>query len=205
MRVLDQLRRTISIGLLVTSCSSHISTSPPQGEAGTTAASRLPPECAGGHNPFIAEECGRALKTLCRSQLSERDCTVQGPFSFTEAGYVFLCGWAKVVTFSDTATCAIESVRGRCEAAIIAGDIGCKDPCDAKTGHRIYDSLVAIRSESALVEMPCDPFGAALSGPVGEWTALSNQPQDYVHSCGADVPPPPAELCACTPVACNAK
>ena len=159
------------------------------GTDGVTGQELLPAGCT-SENPFTSEGCGKALKTLCRSQDTEQACAAQGPFIFGDYEYVFACGWAKVVTFAEPDTCTVGSVTGRCEAGILAG-LGCGDPCFDPDGVG-FESLVAISSESELVEMPCAQ-GDALDGPVGEWTALANQQGDvrHAHYCGADSPPPP--------------
>jgi len=179
------------------------------GSGGSTwavaAAALLPPECA-DTNPFGSEDCGGALKTLCRAQGTAQACEAQGPFSFNEGEYVFMCGWAKVVTFSDPDSCTVASVSGRCEAGILPF-VGCGDPCVDIEESFLYDALVAILDESELIEMPC-ALGDALGGPIGEWTDLANQQErgeePYTHYCSADWPPPPS-LCNCYEVACEAR
>lgn len=171
-------------------------------DSGADPQTMLPPECD-DTDPFRSERCGHALFELCRSHPSESECVAQPPFVFGEE-YTYLCGWAKVVTFADSSTCLVESVRGRCEAGVIPGAVVCNDPCDFDNGPDLYQSLTAIPSEDELVEMPC-PEGAVLSGPIGEWTALSNQQGDVLHTypCAAGIDMLP-RLCDCAPVACEA-
>ncbi len=163
----------------------------------------LPPECQDGANPFVEEKCGGALRRICRAQASEQDCTGQDPFVFDEYG--FGCAWVNVVKIVETDTCAIESSTWRCEAGITSG-AGCGvGPCGEGPG--LYDAWNAIPSEIELIDMGCIR-GFAIDGPIGEWTELGNQAEQgdnlYVHSCSADLPPPP-ELCTCQSAACEAR
>ena len=181
------------------------------GSTGTTGgttegAASLPPECA-DTNPFGSEACGGALKTVCRDQVTQQACEAQGPFSFSDGEYVFMCGWAKIVTFSDPDSCTVGSVSARCEAGLLAL-VGCgADPCVDIEERSLYETLIAIPSQSELIEMPCS-MGDALDGPIGEWTELANQQQQgenlYAQGCNSDFPPPPS-ICNCYEVACEAQ
>lgn len=189
-------------GLLIAACS-WACDSGESSSSSSSSSSGLPAACV-YFNPFASEQCGAALRALCNNLSNERDCNAQEPFSFNDANYVFACGWAKVITFSDPESCTVGSVAGRCEAGLIAGP-ACGDPCDGQPPD-LYTGFVAIESDSELVEMPCAPGGSALDGPVGEWASLAYQKERKVpiHPCGADLPPPP-RLCDCAQAACEAR
>lgn len=155
------------------------------------------PEACDGTTPFESAACGAALRVLCNTHRTEAECTNQAAFIL---GSTYLCGWAKVVKFTDDSTCTVASVTARCEAGGITGDLPCLDPCDGLP-QSIHKGLSVIASERELIQMPCAPGGYRLSGPVGEWTETTVD-EYHVHSCGADLPPPPP-LCDCTPVACE--
>lgn len=192
-------------GLLIAACSLACDSgeSPSSSSSSGSGSMELPAACVYA-NPFAAELCGAALRTLCNSFTNERECSAQEPFSFNDGDYVFACGWAKVITFSDAESCTVGAVAGRCEAGFIAGP-PCGDPCDGQPPD-LYTGFVAIERESELVEMPCGLGGSALSGPVGEWISLEYQREREVpiHPCGADLPPPP-RLCECAQAACEAR
>jgi hypothetical protein len=172
--------------------------------SGACAGSSRAVELCNGETPYTSADCGTTLKMHCRSHLSQQACGEQRPILLGQNTY--LCGWAKVVTFEENSECKVQSVGGRCEAGS-PGLAPCGSPCEPVPGgrHGLYDSLIAIASERELIQMPCAPDGSALAGPIGEWTALTNQSADsrYVQSCGADSPAPPS-ICSCTAPACAA-
>lgn len=161
----------------------------------------MPGVCLYG-NPFVSAPCGAALRKLCNSLANERDCSAQEPFSFNDDNNVFACGWAKVVTFSDSLSCTVGSVEGRCELGFITGAACGGDPCGGQPP-TLYRSHYAVVSEAELVEMPCIG-GSALVGPAGEWLATMELGENqHVYNCGADIPTPPS-ICVCAQAACEA-
>jgi|GEM_PF-5658967 len=147
----------------------------------------MPSECA-NETPFSNPECHDALVAACHEHRSEPSCIAQETLVFGQ-DFEVLCTWAKVVTFSEPATCTVASVQGRCEVAVIPGAVTCGDPCDGGEPY-IYDALQVEGNETFAV--PCGPSGVALE-------LLSPS-----ASCGGDIPPPP-EICTCTKVACEAE
>jgi hypothetical protein len=162
----------------------------------------LPAACEGMDSPFIAADCLSGLRDRCRALADEGACTGAATLVF-DGGFEISCGWAKVVTFSDVAACAIASVQGRCEAGIEQPGLGCADKCtDAPD---LYASLRADAEALELIEMPCAPEGHQLDGPLGPGSAVDAPPPDEGSTCAPNVQPPAPEICACSSAACDAE
>lgn len=135
---------------------------------------QVPAGCAGVDNAFQSETCLSALRTLCRAHTTEAQCAAQAPI----AAYGVVCTWARVVTVSDPASCALASDEGRCEA-------GWTFPQDGPFCGAWY----AFPQERELVKMN------TCGGPVGPWDEIG-----VVHDTGlclTNVMPPPPVICEC--------
>lgn len=202
----------VAVGLQIIACGGGTA-SMPEDDGGTDAAdggasdagavdASVSPAACNDTTPFATEACGIALQERCRALADERTCESARSVVLGGSEFEFVCAWTKVVQFSDTETCTVASTQGRCEAYIVQ-TIPCTEACGPEPGG-LYDSLHASVSERALVQNPC--LGRrTLDGPIGRGTFLGNQQTDTRewHSCGADSPPPPADLCACSAIACE--
>lgn len=164
----------------------------------------VPVECA-GTTPHLSTVCARTLREMCERHADEPSCAREQAFVFDQSILLFTCGWSKVVRFSDISTCAVESVRGRCDL-YGALPMGCGDACAQVEAGGLYDSLVARVRDNELVKSPCFN-GAAMVGPIGEWESrVDPENQDGAYrTCGGHEPPPPRELCDCRRAACAAQ
>ncbi len=169
-----------------------------------------PEGCEEQTSPFLSRACAKALETWCRPLTNQDECESEPWLAFEEGEFVFGCGWARVYTVSDVATCEIASVSSRCEAGIFQ-TVGCEDECDRPPGSTpgLY-TINALPNDGELVKMACAPDGAGLlDGPVGEWTSISyqeeNGPGSVVTSCASAGTPGPPEICGCLDAACEAK
>lgn len=138
-----------------------------------------PAECV-GTDPFGPEACGTALSERCRALTTERDCESAAPL---DLGRQWVCGWTKVTTFSDMATCAVASVAGRCEAYLVIGG-----PC----------SCEAHPADSEILHPPCRNHGG-IQGPIDRYTSLEVQRTEprTQFACGPQYVPAEPELCKC--------
>ena len=170
------------------------------GAGGTTGGYAEPPtDCPAGVRPHTSEACGRALEEYCDSFDTEESCHDGNVFALDD--WIFACAWAKVVSFSELGTCAIDTVEWRCVAGHEERNGSCANQCDpASLSPR--DNLMASTTELQLYEMPCPRVSW---GPVGEWTAQSYQDQhgSLFARCHDGGSPPPA-VCDCSADACGA-
>lgn len=159
----------------------------------------LPAACEGLSSPFVSADCLSGLRDRCRALTDDASCEASPSLTF-DGGFAIACGWAKVVTFSDIASCTIASVEGRCEAGI-EQFIGCGDKCTDEPD--LYSSLRANVIEAELIEMPCAPEGRTLDGPLGPSSAIGAPPGE-TGACAPNITPPAPAICDCAPVACTA-
>ena len=141
----------------------------------------LPDACDAGQTPFTQPECLTAIREACNAQQDEASCNGTDPLPFS--GFPVTCGWAEVVTFSDLATCSVESVEGRCEANLCQDGLGSGGPCEAS----------AIPSESAFIQL--------CGGPLGSWAAIDSEEQSPLEACEDGAGP---AICGCFEQACEA-
>lgn len=150
-----------------------------------------PDECPIDASPFLSPECLAALRSACNEHTGEDACAAEPRLAFADDMYIVRCAWAKVVTFSDAAACAVASVAGRCEASV---DTACRDAC---AGEPLISNLSAIPSELEIIEL--------CGGPLGPWSAVGSEPGAHVGACAKSVQPPAPPLCDCAAVACSAE
>jgi hypothetical protein len=135
---------------------------------------RVPDGCAGVDNAHQSETCLSALRTLCRAHTTEAECAAEEPI----AAYDVVCTWARVVTFSDPASCAPTSDEGRCEGTSTFPQDG-----------PFCGAWYAFPDERELVKVN------SCAGPIGPWSTIG-----IVHNVGVCLPnvtPPPPAICAC--------
>ncbi|WP_143140250.1 hypothetical protein [Nannocystis exedens] len=154
-------------------------------------------------SPFLAADCLVALRDRCLESTDETACTARETLLFADGGYIIRCGWAKVVTFADPATCAIESVAGRCEAGLEDTQLDCGNRCN--DGNSLQFSLRADVSGAELIEMGCATNGNYIDGPLGAHAAVGAEPKEFGTTCIDGVKPPAPPLCDCAPTACGAE
>lgn len=149
-----------------------------------------PDACSLIRSPFLQPECLGAMRLACDLHGEENVCTAVPGLSFDGGAYEVRCLWAKVVSFSDVDTCAVEAVVGRCEASL--DGLPCGDLC---AGESQVSNVSAIPSESEIVQL--------CGGPLGSWTAVGST-EMYGFTCGDNLDPPPPPLCDCVEAACEA-
>ncbi|WAS94195.1 hypothetical protein [Nannocystis punicea] len=165
-----------------------------------TPTTETPVECMDLSSPFLAADCLVALRNRCLAATDEATCTAREPLLFGDGGYIIRCGWAKVVTFADPATCAVESVVGRCEAGLEDTLLGCGNHCNDENS--LQFSLRADVDAAELLEMGCASNGNYLDGPLGARSAVGAEPQEFGTVCIDGVKPPAPPLCDCASAAC---
>lgn len=159
-----------------------------------------PEACEGLSSPFVSADCLVGLRDRCRAANDAAACEDVPALAF-DGGFLIMCGWAKVVSFSDVASCTIEAVQGRCEAGV-EQLVPCFDKCTDTPD--LHASLHANILEAELVEMPCAPDGKLLGGPLGPASAVGAPPGE-TGTCAPDLSPPAPEICDCAPIACAAE
>jgi hypothetical protein len=137
-----------------------------------------PSGCSGVENPVTSAECLGGLRAACRTFTTERDCAAAAPFS--SDGVV--CRWARVVRFSDSVSCAVESDEGRCEGGWTFPDDG--PFCGLWSGFAAERELVWI---------------AGCGGPVGPWDLIGADAGRVEGPCLNGTVPPPPDICQCAP------
>lgn len=157
-------------------------------------AETYPRACDPGVSPWQSSECLEGLSERCRIHDAQEDCLASGALTFG-VGYTVACDWAKVVTFSDEASCTVASVHGRCDAILVEGLSGaCSDGC---TGEALISSLSAFPSRGEIVDL--------CGGPLGGWSEIDGDADGEGGVCAANVSPPAPALCDCAAVACAAE
>lgn len=153
-----------------------------------------PGACDPGVSPWQSSACLEGLSERCRGHDAQEDCLASGALTFG-VGYTVACDWAKVVAFSDEASCTVASVRGRCEAVLVEGLSGaCSDGCSDES---LISSLSAFPSRGEIVDL--------CGGPLGGWSAIDADAGGEGGVCAANVSPPAPALCDCVAVACAAE
>lgn len=191
-----RVRRAFGLAVLAvvsTACAER------QDDAGDAASSGpdaavYPGACDPGVSPWQSGACLDGLSERCRAHDAQEDCAAAGPLTFG-VGYTVACGWAKVVAFSEEASCTVASVHGRCEAILVEGLSGaCSDGC---TGEALISSLSAFPSRGEIVDL--------CGGPLGGWSAIDADADGEGGMCAPNVSPPPPALCDCVAAACAAE
>ncbi len=142
--------------------------------------------------------CFAEVDRICAQHTDERSCSGEPPI-LLPIGLV-QCGWARVVTVDDPATCSLGAIGGRCYA-LTEAFLGCGDPCDDDffTG-----TLLAKESESLVIELPCTLDGGELYGPIAEGMLEAGSDYPYYPCIVAEGFDPPA-ICDCVPQVCESK
>jgi hypothetical protein len=159
------------------------------GESDSGSLSWPPQECSLEISPFLQVECLAAMRSACNAIEEEGDCTLTPFASFSNGGFEVRCEWAKVVKFSDVATCSVEGVLGRCEPTL--NEMACVDSC---LGEALVGSISAFPSDLELVQL--------CGGPLGSWSAVGST-EMYGFSCGDNLVPPEPAICQCIDEACG--